>query len=318
MTSANLKLRTFAANMRIITGLTGGDVGTVPDEAHMDPPAGYHVSASGIRAAGRWDVDYSTRQARDRTHPDSDDCRAFDIGDNWPHGGRAAWLRWNNMFQHQLAIADPVLAPIRAINFSPDGTLRRRYDTLHRDQGIISSTDTVTIHTHTEIWTDKINSADLDPALRRIEQMARAAIANIPLEDQMAIDPAGDFTKPLTQGNPGYAGQARDTGIAFGWSAAQTASANTASLLAGQAAASAKLDAILSDVAGFDAEQLSEIEARAKIGAAAALAEAREGYASAIVAALPPAGGGSGDSGELTPADVEAAVRAVFADAATA
>jgi hypothetical protein len=181
VTVANEQYQTYAKNMRRITGLKGGDVGTVPDEAHMNPPAGYHVSPLGIRRAGRWDKDYSTRQGRDRTTPGSDFCSAFDVGDDWPNGGRAAWLRWNNLLLHGLMTGDPALSAVRAINVSRDGKERKRYDTANRAQGLIDSTDTATIHTHGETWRDAIGTPALDRAFRRIEAMAQAAIANRPL-----------------------------------------------------------------------------------------------------------------------------------------
>jgi cell division protein FtsI/penicillin-binding protein 2 len=152
--------------------------GTVPDAAHT---SGYDVSPRRIRAAGPWDSDYSTRQARDRTSPDSDYCSAFDIGDDWPNGGRAAWLRWNNLLLRGLQGADPALAAVRAINVSRDGRERKRYDTANRGQGLVDSTDPVTSHTHGETWRDTIGTAALDRAFRRIEAMAEAAIANRPL-----------------------------------------------------------------------------------------------------------------------------------------
>ncbi|MET0426649.1 MAG: hypothetical protein ABW046_22470 [Actinoplanes sp.] len=192
MTVASVQYRAFAANMRAITGLSPVEVGVVPDEAHMDPPAGYHVSAAGIRKAGRWDRDYSTRQSRDRTAPTSDYASGFDIGDNWPNGGRTAWLRWNNLFLGGLVTRDPELAAVRAVNISRDGVERKRYDTLHPEAGLIPSTDTVTIHTHGETWRDTLGTAALDRAFRRLETMARAAITGTPLV------PTGGFLMALS------------------------------------------------------------------------------------------------------------------------
>jgi hypothetical protein len=236
MTTATQQYRTHAENMRAITGLQGAEVGTVPDVAHMDPPAGYHVGVEDIQAAGRYNLDYSTRQARDR-RDGTNSCSAVDYGDNWPHGGRAAWLRWNNLFLRQLMIGDPELVGVRAINFSPDGVARRRYDTNNRTQGVINSTDTVTTHTHMEVWRDQSGPA-LDRVFRRIEAMARAAIANQPLEDDM-----GEWTEPITQ-NAGRAyltDQQRDTVLAI-------AAGGAADALAGQAAISARVTQILAAV----------------------------------------------------------------------
>jgi hypothetical protein len=217
MTTANYQYRAFAANMRAITGLTGGDVGVVPDEAHMDPPAGYHVSPMGIRTAGRWDRDYSTRQSRDRLTPYSESASAWDVGDNWPNGGRAAWLRWNNKLLNGLMARDPALSALRAINFSRDGVERKRYDTLHPEMGIIPSTDTVTIHTHGETWRDTIGSAALDRTFRRIEQMARDAINNIstPQAPSLAQEEEHDMSNLIRWS--GHGAVFRSNGINARW-----------------------------------------------------------------------------------------------------
>lgn len=41
--------------------------------------------------------------------------------------------------------------------------------------------------------------------------------------DDMTVDPKSDFTGPLTQGTPAYAGQQRDTALAFIWQGVDTA-----------------------------------------------------------------------------------------------
>lgn len=61
---------------------------------------------------------------------------------------------------------------------------------------------------------------------------------------------------------------------------------------------------------GIDATELAQIEAAAKQGAAEAFAEQRDGFVAQLVAALP-----QDKDGNLSVADVETAVRAVFADA---
>jgi hypothetical protein len=190
VTSVNAQYRTFLANMRRITGLAAVEMGSAPDERHLDS-GGYHVGPDDIRRIGRWLLDYSTRQARDKIG--GNDSAAFDIGDDWPNGGRAAWLRFNALLLRQLQASDPALAAVRAINFSPDGRLCRRYDTFNRSQGVIASTDTVYMHTHGETWRDQAGKPALDRAFRRIEQMAAAAIANTPLPpegDDMTEDQA--------------------------------------------------------------------------------------------------------------------------------
>jgi hypothetical protein len=73
------------------------------------------------------------------------------------------------------------LTAVRAINVSRDGVERKRFDTLFRAAGLVNTTDGVTYHTHGETWRDQRGKPALDRALRRIEQMAAAAIADIPL-----------------------------------------------------------------------------------------------------------------------------------------
>lgn len=204
MTSANSQFQTYAANMRTITGLTGGNVGTVPDARHV---SGYHVSPKRIRAAGRWDTDYSTRQPRDRTTPGSDFTSGFDIGDDWPNGGRAAWLRWNNMLLAGLVGHDPALAAIRAINVSRDGKERKRYDTLTGK--LTDSTDNVDIHTHGEVWRDTIGTSGLDTAFRRIEAMARAAISGQSLAGGSTVTDWNSIHDPAWNEPPNGDGQPR-------------------------------------------------------------------------------------------------------------
>lgn len=184
MTNAPSDLSGFRTGTVIpLTGLTGDNVGTSPDAPHL-ASGGYHVGCLDIVSSGRWDVDYSTRQIRDRIMKSSNNASAMDIGDDWPHGGRAAWLRFNNLLVGQMQQADPALAPLRAVNFSPDGTATRRYDTNNRSQGVIASTDSVYMHTHLEWWRDTIGNRTA--CFARLRQIIIAAIQNTPLGDEMA------------------------------------------------------------------------------------------------------------------------------------
>lgn len=73
-----------------------------------------------------------------------------------------------------------------------------------------------------------------------------------------------------------------------------------------------KLLKAIADKAGVDAAELTQIEDAAKAGAAEAFAEQRDAFVAQLVAALP-----QDKDGTLSVADVEQAVRAVFADAGT-
>lgn len=161
-------------NVLTITGLGGGDVGQLPDASHK-AGGGYHCGVQDIINLGKYPTgDYSTRQTRDRVGGNT--CMAEDVGDDWPHGGRPAWLRFNNALVAAMIAKDPALVALREVNFSPDGTACRRYDALHPEQGIIASTDTVYMHTHLGWWRNMAGTAALAQSLRRIEQLMQAAV----------------------------------------------------------------------------------------------------------------------------------------------
>src|SRR5215213_56372 len=101
MTSSPADLDTFRTSTVIpLTGLSGNNVGIAPDASHL-AGGGYHVGCEDIQAISRWNTDYSTRQTRDRLDG-TNLASAMDIGDDWPRGGRAAWLRFNNLLVAQL------------------------------------------------------------------------------------------------------------------------------------------------------------------------------------------------------------------------
>lgn len=162
MTNAPSDLLTWRNEILRRTGLTGVSVGIVGDDAHASS-GGYHIGKSGLIAIGRYHApptahvgsdteDYSARLLRDRQGLD-ENASAADIGDDWPHGGRAAWLRYNNLVAAALKGNDPALAPMRAINYSSNGTNRLR---ISRESGFAEkpSTDSVTTHTHHEWYRD--------------------------------------------------------------------------------------------------------------------------------------------------------------------
>lgn len=184
MTNVPTDLATFRTGVVIqMTGLSGNDVGIAPDASHL-AGGGYHCGCEDIQSISRWNIDYSTRQARDRL-TGTNLASAMDIGDDWPHGGRAAWLRFNNLLVAQLQAADPALTALRAVNFSPDGTARRRYDSFNPTQGVIDSTDSVYMHTHLEWWRDTAGTSARARSLARVGQIIDAAVRNVPLGDEM-------------------------------------------------------------------------------------------------------------------------------------
>jgi len=148
------------------------DVGIDGDPAHA-ARGGYHISGDDINAAGKFSSDYSTKRSRDHFLPNPYAC-AMDIGDDWPRGGRAAWLRFNNLLAPALVAGDGALATVRALNFSPDGTTKKRYDSANPSDGIITSTDDVNIHTHIEWWRN--TREDRQESILRILQFIKQAI----------------------------------------------------------------------------------------------------------------------------------------------
>lgn len=199
MTNAPADLLGQRSTMAGITGLTNpADLGIVGDGRHKKtggyhegedvliangmyhPPAGSHV--------GSLNEDYSVRIARDRNGLTLD-ASAMDYADNWPNGGRAAWLRWNNALAAALKANVPALAAVRAINYTPDGTTKKRIDRQNgwKDQ---ATSDSVTIHTHVEFYRD--TEGKRQAALDYIAQLARLAIANQPAPGSVPTPSGGN------------------------------------------------------------------------------------------------------------------------------
>jgi hypothetical protein len=180
MTSAPADLLDFRKVVMTATGLTNpASVGIVGDGAHQRT-GGYHEGRDVLQAIGRWTsqlrpgdtrLDYSCRLARDLTGL-TNSASAVDIGYQWPRGGNAAWLRFNNLLVTALP-ADPALAPIRAVNYSPDGSTKKRRD---RQNGWAaeSTSDTVDVHTHIEFFRD--TEGRRGACLNRLGQLINVAI----------------------------------------------------------------------------------------------------------------------------------------------
>jgi hypothetical protein len=167
------------------TGVSPVDIGIAADESHLQG-GGYHCGSLDLRrinAVGR--DDYSIRQPRDRAYYNfeiahgSNFASAMDMADDWPRGGRSAWIRFNNLLRARLGASDPALAAVRGINYTPDGTTKRRFDCLTHQES--STTDTVTWHTHIEWWRDTIATNARAQSINRIVQIAVAARDNTPL-----------------------------------------------------------------------------------------------------------------------------------------
>lgn len=170
MTNAPGDLLGLRSTLQTLTGLSAVDVGIVGDAAHARS-GGYHIGRSGLQAAGVWSTDYSVRLQRDRNGC-TESASAVDVGAGWRQG-RATWLKWNNLLANALRANDPALTAVRAINYSPNGTLKWRID---REYGwrTDSSADTVDIHTHIEWYRD--TEGRRQQSLDRIAALAQQAI----------------------------------------------------------------------------------------------------------------------------------------------
>lgn len=186
MTTNPPDLVAFRDGVMARTGLTNpADVGIKGDGAHQRT-GGYHEGMDVLVSIGRYHPpatshvgsdteDYSARMLRDREGL-TDDASAVDIADNWPHGGRDAWLRFNNLLADALPTSQS-LTGIRAINYSPDGVRKVRID---RENGWReeSTSDSVTIHTHVEMYRDLEGARQ--PTLDRLLALIDQAISGNP------------------------------------------------------------------------------------------------------------------------------------------
>lgn len=187
MSEAPASLLATRAHLLEQTGLPSDDIGIAADETHLSN-GGYHCGAFDLRSINAVDRDdYSIRQPRDRAQYWHDLANgnnwasALDLGDDWPNGGRTAWIRFNNLLRSQLAIRDPALSCIRGINYTPDGISKRRFDCLTRAES--STTDSVTWHTHIEWWRDTNSAPQLrDNCTLRLATLAYSAITGAPLD----------------------------------------------------------------------------------------------------------------------------------------
>lgn len=226
MADAPTDLLAARARIRALTQLPAVGIGIVGDPAHL-AGGGYHVGETDLIHIGGYGpagataghvrqtrTDYSVRLGRDRAGC-TEDASAMDIGDAWPAGGRAAWLRFNRLLVRALQTGDPALGAVRAVNFSRDGFERKRIDREYGFGVIEDSLDSVTIHTHIEWYRD--TAGRRQPSLDRLVDLVDAAInATTPppagtdeQEDEgtMSMIPAGFGADELGDGLPGLHGK---------------------------------------------------------------------------------------------------------------
>jgi hypothetical protein len=182
MSNAPPDLLDLRAQLASVTGVPAADIGIAADPSHLTS-GGYHCGGLDLRAINAvGSNDYSIRQPRDRAYYSweiahgSNLASAMDLADDWPRGGRAAWLRFNNSLRALAGAGDPDLAAVRGFNYSPDGTTKRRFDCLTHQES--SSSDTVTWHTHIEWWRDTVAQVVRRTSINRLVEIATAAINN--------------------------------------------------------------------------------------------------------------------------------------------
>jgi hypothetical protein len=186
-TSSPPDLLNFRSRFMTETGLTDPvEVGIVGDQAHEER-GGYHISGNGINDAGRFSTDYSTKRTRDHFLPNPY-ASAVDLGDDWPRGGRDAWIRFGNNVLWDIMHTN-LMPSIRAINVSTNGTNKKRYDRANAGDGLIDSTDTVTIHTHLEFWRDTEGTAQRATDLNRLIAHVKVARDGISMEEALGNPP---------------------------------------------------------------------------------------------------------------------------------
>jgi len=286
MTNAPIDLLTLRSRIQLRTGLSAVEVGIVGDVAHGG--RGYHEGRSDLTRVGVLGTDYSVRLARDRAGL-TESASALDIGGAWRTGGGAAWLRFNHLLIMELTGGRAALAPIRAVNYSPDGRQKLRQD---RENGwrVEATSDTVDVHTHIEFYRDT-------------EGKRQACIDYLDLLVGTAISgqqPDGDEELDANQ-----ATEAHEVHELTKW--------NIHPWVAGSLQALGRIEPLINAIAAkvdIGPEELAAITAAADAGAAAALAAHADELAARVVAALP------ADVAAGVASAVTTAVRQVFAAAA--
>lgn len=151
MTYAPQDLQDTRAYVMSKTGLTAVECGIVGDPAHA-ATGGYHEGNDDLMAAGVLYTDYSKADSpRDR--PGSNAASALDVGLFWDQGSQAA-INFSLWVRDKLLANDPRCADMRGMNYTPDGSTKRRVDRLYNNFQVTSSTDSVDIHTHFEFFRD--------------------------------------------------------------------------------------------------------------------------------------------------------------------
>ncbi len=188
--------------VRAETGLSAIEVGDLPDPTHKSS-GGRHCGVQDIKDIGRYippaagkTTDYSVKQLRDRVGGNA--TSASDIGDDWPRGGREAWLRfgWNVAWELQHSPAS--LPALCEINWLDDEGRKKRYYVV--DGRVIDSTDSVDIHTHLGFWRDTADTPARAHTFARLRAHLVAARDDISVTAALAKLNGDDMSDPSNWG----------------------------------------------------------------------------------------------------------------------
>ena len=286
MTTAPADLITLQRAIAEATGLSLVAIGIKGDAAHVAKGVSYHLGKDEIKPAKH---PYSVRLQRDKNGL-TNAASAMDIGDDWPRGGREAWKRFNNLLVAALRAGDPALITIRATNFSPNGSDRKRVDrqlAFHEED----SDDNVDIHTHIEWYRDTEGQRAGPCTSRLLELVAQAITGHAQKGFLMALTDKQQADIHFTLLNIANPNGSQTRVPLHVWAAVTTKA----------------LDAVASK-AGMSAAELNAIKTAAAAGAQAGLAAGTDDLVAAILDKLHAKDG-------LTKDDVETAVRAAIAEA---
>lgn len=182
-TTAPGDLLQFRSGIEAVTGIQDATALGITGDRRHQATGGYHLGGSDLVAIGRYhppaalhvgaaSEDYSARYARDREAL-TDYASAVDVDEHWPIGGRAAWLRWNNLIVGELRTGGgPLHNVVRAVNTCLDGSNDRRFDST---TGFVAEATGDHGHTHIEFWRDTIGALRA-PALARLLDLMTEAI----------------------------------------------------------------------------------------------------------------------------------------------
>lgn len=209
-TTAPDDLLLFRSGIEAATGIADATALGIQGDRRHQATGGYHLGASDLIAIGRYHPpahlnvgksteDYSARYARDRDGL-TEYASAIDVDEQWPNGGRAAWIRWNNLVVAELRAASPaspLTGCVRAVNTTLDGINDRRFDVT---SGWTAEATSDHGHTHVEFWRDTQGTAHRALAVQRLLVLMHQAISGGTMAH--TIDDLWDLISGIVDGLP--------------------------------------------------------------------------------------------------------------------